>query len=457
MPTINDILAEWVLGFSLDQVPVAIVKSTVWRVLDIVGAMLAGRDTELVEHLCDAYPSVSSGIQLVGIADLHSTEEAALIMATMGCVLEFDDSHVATGIHASTPVVATALSLGSQNCINGHQLIEAVLVGNELACRLALAAPGVFHHQGLHPTAMVAAFGCTYAAAKIAGVTTTELRNAIGIAGSMAAGIMASWEDGTDAKSLHAGFAARAALQALHLARHQVTGPASVFEGRFGFFRSHIQTDPVDFNAITDELGERWEILNIASRPFPCGHYIQPYIDAALELQQRDKIKLEQIVSIQCPVPEYMIPLVCEPREEKLRPKTPWHARYSLQHCIAEALSTGGLDKYSCNPSALAEGRFSDLAAKVYGVPAGTNEPRTQWSGEVHVALHDGTTRRHRIAHLRGTPQNPMNQADIVKKFYRNADGVLTPEGIDHSVDVLLSLELSDNISTMLKTLSTLS
>ena len=196
--------------------------------------------------------------------------------------------------------------------------------------------------------------------------------------------------------------------------------------------------------------------MNIASRPFPCGHYIQPYIDAALELQRRERIKPEHIVSIQCPIPDYMIPLVCEPREEKLRPKTPWHARYSLQHCISEALSTGGLDKYSCNQEALADGRYSDLAAKVFGVPAENNEPRTQWSGEVHIRLKNGTAWRHRIAHLRGTPQNPMNKAAIVEKFNRNADGILTSRGIDLAIDALLTLEQSDNVSTMLKPLSVL-
>ena len=453
MSTTNEILADWASDLSLDQVPEAVVQSTVLRVLDIVGAMLAGRDMELVDHLCDAYPADLSGVKPVGLASPHTPEDAALLMATMGCVQEYDDSHVATGIHASTPVVATALSLGARHRVDGRRLIEAVLVGNELSCRLGLAAPGVFHHRGLHPTAMVAAFGCTYAAAKIAGVTATELKNAIGIAGSMAAGIMASWEDGTDGKSLHAGLAARNALQALHLACHHVTGPASVFEGRFGFFRSHVQADPVDFNAITDRLGDRWEVLNIASRPFPCGHYIQPYIDAALELQQCEDLRLDQIVSIECPMPGYMIPLVCEPRDEKLRPKTSWHARYSLPHCIAEALSTGGLDKHSFDPAALADGRFAGLAAKVFGVTAETNEPRTQWSGEVHVTSRDGSKRRHRIDHLRGTPHNPMNVADMIEKFRRNAEGVLTPAGIDHAVNALLGLEKCDNVAALLEML----
>ena len=454
MPTKNDILANWAMNLSLERVPGAVVQSTVWRVLDIVGAMLAGRDVKLVDHLRKAYPAALSGVRAVGHSSPYTQEDAAMLMATMGCVLEFDDSHVATGIHASTPIIATALSLSAQNRVDGRRLIEGILVGNEISCRLGLAAPGVFHHHGLHPTAMVAAFGCTYAAAKISGVKTDTLKNAIGIVGSMAAGIMASWKDGSDASSLHAGFAARTALQALSLARHGVTGPASVFEGRFGFFRSHIHSETIDFDAITRELGDLWEVLNIASRPFPCGHYIQPYVDAALELQRREKLQLDQIVAIKCPMPNYMIPLVCEPRNEKLQPKTPWHARYSLPHCVAEALSTGSLDKHSFDPSAIANQRFAGLASKVSGVISKFNEPRTQWSGEVHVTLRDGTIKSHRIEHLRGTPHNPMDETDIIDKFRRNALGVLSPADINRSVDALLAIDRSNDINTMLEMLS---
>ena len=453
MVTLNEKLADWVAALKLDDVPDETVQLASWRVLDMVGAMMAGRDTALVDHLCKAYPGDPTGVPVVGLAGNRAPEDAALLMATMGGVLEFDDSHVATGIHPSTPVVATALALGALHRIDGRRLIEAVLVGVELACRLGLVAPGVFHHHGLHPTAMVAAFGCTYAAAKIVEATPIETANAIGIAGSMAAGIMASWEDGADAKSMHAGLAARGALHALHLARHGVTGPASVYEGRFGFFRSHIQANPFDLNAIADGLGDQWEIVNIASRPFPCGHYIQPYIDAALELQRREKVPLDKIAAIECPMPSYMIPLVCEPRDEKLRPKTPWHARYSLPHCIAEALTTGGLDKNSFDTAALADGRFAALAASVGGVVAESDELRTQWSGEVRFALRDGSILRHRIDHLRGTPQNPMTEADIVEKFCRNVEGVLEPEAVDHVVESLLLLSHCSDVTALLDTL----
>ena len=453
MTTTNGILADWLVELSLDRVPSAVTRSTVWRVLDIVGAMLAGRDTALVGNLRKAYPTNPAGVPIVGFANRRTPEDAALLMATMGCVLEFDDSHVSTGIHASTPVIATALAMSAQCRVDGRRLIEAVLVGNELACRLGLAAPGVFHHHGLHPTAMVAIFGCTYAAAKIAGATATEIKNAIGIAGSMAAGIMASWEDGTDAKSLHAGLAARAALQALHLARHGVTGPASVYEGRFGFFRSHVQSDSIDLGAITEGLCESWELLNIASRPFPCGHYIQPYIDAALELQRRECVPVDEIAAVECPMPSYMIPLVCEPRDEKLRPKTSWHARYSLPHCMAEALTTGGLSKHSFDPVTLEDGRFAALAATVRGVAAEAEEPRTQWSGAARFTLRDGSQLRHRIDHLRGTPENPMSESDIVDKFRRNAEGALTPVAIDHAVETLLTLETCADITALVQTL----
>lgn len=457
MPSINQQLAKWVTELQCNNLPQEVVTQTKFRVLDMVGAMLGGLNTELVTQVSKAtfVPDNGVGAKAIGFAQQTGASAATVLMGTMGCVLEFDDSHISTGIHASTPIVATALAKGQQLGVSGQRLIEAVLVGNEITCRLGVAAPGFFHRVGFHPTAVLSVFGAGYTATKLVQSSAVEIVNTIGICGSFASGIMASWQDGTSAKSLHAGWAGAGALQALSLASQGVTGPDEVYEGRFGFYKSHVQ-DPhfvVQYDAITKGLGNLWEVLNVVPRAYPCGHYIQPFIAAALGLREKQAIIIDDIVEIQCLVPEYWIPLICEPRSEKIAPATPWHARYSVQFCVAESLLTNTFNKHSLSQSNLADEQFLSLARKVtYAVdPLATD--RSRWSGEVVVILKNGETLRHRVSDLIGTPHNPMSENQLIQKFLHNADGVLPMHISQQFIEQIVQLEQVANINTIFEPL----
>jgi 2-methylcitrate dehydratase PrpD len=381
---------------------------------------------------------------------------AALVNGTLAHVLEFDDSHVETGVHPTSPVLAAALPLAALRRVPGRSLIEAVLIGNEVACRLACVAPGMFHRHGFHPTGVFGIFGAVLALARLHALEPHQAAHALGISGSMSAAGMASWEDGSETKSLHAGLAAADAHQAIALARQGVSGPEGVFEGRFGFFRSHVQAPDyaLRFEAATQDLGTRWEALRVASKVFPCGHYIQPFVDAAVALRQQHGLEAEQIASVHCAVADYMMPLVCEPVAEKLRPNTPWHARFSLQHSLAEMLVTGRLDKSSYTAVALTDPHIIVLTDQVTcGVdPLATD--RQVWSGDVTIRTTDGRTLHHRLQHMRGTPANPLSVEDIVGKFTANAAGVIPDTAAKRCVATVLALDRLEDVSELVTLLT---
>src|SRR5206468_41344 len=118
------------------------------------------------------------------------------------------------------------------------------------------------------------------------GANATQTKNALGIVGSFAAGLIQCWVDGTQSKFLHPGWAAQSGIVAAALGREGATGPAEIFEGRFGLFASHLQTAGVEpnFDRLTDDLGTKWDSLNASFKPFPAAHVIHPYIDALLRL-----------------------------------------------------------------------------------------------------------------------------------------------------------------------------
>ncbi|MDO8280937.1 MAG: MmgE/PrpD family protein [Burkholderiaceae bacterium] len=451
--TVSQRLATWVHELDASQVPPEVLHEAKLRILDITGAMLGGRDTALVEQVRAAcfLPEQGSGTPVIGFGGSTGVAAAALLQGTMGCVLEFDDSHVATGLHASTPVVSAAVAKGQQKGLSGPALIEAVLVGNELTCRLGLAAPGMFHKAGFHPTGVLAVFGASYALSRMVRADALQTANAAGICGSLSSGIMASWEDGTAAKSLHAGWAASSALQALNFAAQGVSGPGVVYEGRFGFYKTHAQAPgyEFDYGAIEAELGQRWEVMNVAPRAYPCGHYIQPFIDAALQLNATRPVAPDDIADVLCLVADYMVPLICEPALEKTQPATSWHARYSLPFCIAECFIAGSFTKHSLALKDLTDARYAALTRKVRYMVDPTATDRTQWSGEVRVTLKSGEEIRHRIDHMHGTPANPITQDELIAKFFHNASGVLSQSQSEQTVERLLALDRADDIRTV--------
>jgi len=445
--SVSRVMANWVNKLSFNDIPQNVITQTKFRILDIVGAMLGGSNLELIEQVKKATFHTNSKnelIQIPGCSEYSDLQGAILLMGTMGCVLEYDDSHLSTGIHASTPIVSTSIALSQQLGSSGKELIKAVLIGNELTCRLGIAAPGKFHRIGFHPTAVLSTFGSCYSATALMNLPVGAIINAVGICGSFSSGIMASWQDGTSAKSLHAGWSGAAGLSASHFASHGISGPEEVYEGRFGFYKTHIQDEnyEVDYESILDRLGSHWEVLNIVPRAYPCGHYIQPYVAAAVKIANDNKLNINEILEVKCLVPDYWVPLICEPREEKIKPTTSWHARYSMQFCVASSLINQGFDKNSLSTTSLSNGEILALTNKVvYSVDSALAN-RNRWSGEVIITYKNGAKLKHRVDDLLGTPQNPMSEEDLINKFLHNSAGVISTDAAYQFIEKVKCLEL---------------
>lgn len=455
---ISAIAAEWASGVAFERMPAEVVRNVKLQLLDIIGTMLAARDTDIVRsvHASALAGGGHAGVHAIGFPERMPAGSAALLNGAAALVMEFDNSHIKTGIHVTSSVAAAALPTAAELGLTGRQLIEALAVGTELTCRLGLIAPGMFHRHGFHPTAIFGIFGATYAVAKCRGFDPRRTMDAIGLSGSMAAGSMASWEDGTSAKSLHGGLAASSAVLAGSLAAHGLSGPGVIFDGRFGFFKAHVQEDgyAFDFEAFHRRLGIDWELNDIAPKAYPCGHYIQPSIEAALVLQDANAFSADDIIELHCALADYTIPLVALPASEKTRPASAFQARFSLQHSVAEALAYGRIDRHSYSPLSLVDPRVNALAARVTFDADPVFSDRSRLGGDVSIRLRDGRLLRHRIDHMRGMPQNPMTTDDLVGKFMANTEDVLSSVAGEETVDQVMRLEQCDDIRPLVELLS---
>src|SRR5581483_12174500 len=193
-------------------------------------------------------------------------------------------------------------------------------------------------------------------------------------------------------KFLHPGWAAHSGIAAALLARAGTTGPAAIFEGRFGLFASHLQDPSVPRNLerIVDRLGERWESRNASFKPFPAAHVLHPYIDALLRLRRRHGIAPADVARIECPVAAFIVPIVCEPVAEKTAPASDSHGRVSLQYTLAEVLALGALGKTAYRDSSLSDPDILSLARRIDYVVDPTYPGPGHFKGEVRVLLKDG-------------------------------------------------------------------
>jgi 2-methylcitrate dehydratase PrpD len=452
VPLSNE-LARWAAGVTFEDLPQDIVASTKLRILDVIGLALAGAETDFGRSVREAALAISTPgpCRILGFGDRVGVTMAAFANGAFSQALEFDDTHNESIVHISSPAVAAALALSEFTPASGRDLITAIVIGNEISCRVGSVSSGELHRRGFHPTGLFATFGAAYLAGKLLSLDAAALARAAGIAGSFASGLLECWVDGTQTKFLHPGWSAQSGITAALLARSGVTGPAQVFEGRWGLFASHVQ-DPNahrDFARISDRLGEHWESRNSSFKPFPAAHVIHPYISAALRLRAKHGIRPQDIHRIECPVTSFIVGIVCEPTAEKFAPASDSHGRVSIQYSLAEALYHGALGKAAYSAESLKNPDILELARRVqYRVDPDYPGPG-RFKGAVKIVFKDGQVFEEVEEYNRGSAENPMTPEELRAKFNANASGFLSPDQRDRLAEEIDHLENLPNASQL--------
>ena len=438
-------LGRWVGALAFDDLPPDVVEATRLRVLDVIGLAIAGGSTPFGRSVRDAAAALSGPgpCHVFGTGEALAAGAAAFANGSLSQALEYDDTHNESIVHISSPSVAAALALAEAEGKSGKAVITAVALGSEIAARVGVVAPQQFHKRGFHPTGLFSPFGCAMLAGHMLGLEEQALENALGIAGSFASGLLQCWVDGTQSKFLHPGWAAQGGVSAAYLARAGATGPRAIFEGRFGLFASHMQDPDVrlDLERMTRDLGVHWETRSASFKPYPVAHVIHPYIDALLALRARHGIDPAQVREVICPVAAYIVPIVCEPLDEKRRPASDSHGRVSLAYTLAEALVLGRIGKDAYAPSSLTDRAILAMADRVRHEVDPTFPGPERFKAVVRIVMNDGQRFEAVEEHNRGSAANPMSLKDLLAKFEENAADRLSPAQSARVVDAAMTLE----------------
>ena len=441
-PTIAFQLAEFVAGMR-GRLPEEVEVDAVGRVLDVVGNSLAAQEDTgpaepyaAVSRLVARRGGLAEASLFTGGAPVPAPA-AALVNGTLAHTLDFDDTHLPSVLHPSASVVPAALAVAEATGRSGRELLAAVALGDEVCNRLGMASyipelgNSVFFEKGLHATSICGTIGAAVAAGYLLGLDEAGLVSAMGIAASMGAGIIEANRTGGTVKRIHCGWAAHAGVEAAYFAAEGITGPPTVFEGRFGFLRAYLDENH-DTAAVVDGLGEKWEVLRTVYKPYPTNHFTHPGIDCALALRAQG-LRAEDVESIELGVAAAPLRTIGEPREDKIRPKSGYHAKFSGPYTVAAALLGGGglglyLDDFT--DEAFADPARLALAEKVTVVPDEicTKEFPLAFSAVLRVRTADGRLLEHRVHSSRGGGENPLTLDELELKFRLNAERVRSAE-----------------------------
>ena len=450
-------LARFVRRLCLDAVPAPIVEQARLLTLDTLGSCLASSTMDFGRAVSETARGLGGSPEsiIVGTDARVAAANAVLANGTLAHGLDFDDTREDAIVHTGCVAVTAALAAGEAMGASGAAVLEGVVAGVEVMCRIGLAVPGQLHARHFHPTGTTAAFAAAAVAGKLRGLDEDALVRALGICGSQASGIIEYLADGSSTKRLHPGWGAHAGLVSVELARAGFTGPSTVFEGDHGFYQALAGgVDAARLERHVASLGRTWELGNLTFKPYPCGSIAQPYMDCARALRARHALTPAAIAAVRCRTAAGPVPRLWEPLAAKHRPPNGYAAKFSLPFLLAVVLSRGTLTLADTTDAAVADEALLALAAKIsYEIDAGIDYPR-QFVGDVRVTTTDGRTLDDRRDHPRGGPDDPMPARELVEKFRANAALRLNREKIDAVVAAVEALPTAADLRSLTRALT---
>ncbi|WP_433533171.1 MmgE/PrpD family protein [Micromonospora sp. CA-263727] len=440
--TLGQRLAAFAVDTPAAGLPAEVVDSVRRRVLDVVGLCVAAYPLPTSQAAL-AYVREQGGrgqARAIGLDEPVPAALAAFANGVLAHSLDYDDTHLPSVLHPSASVVPAALAAAELTGATGRETVAAIAVGLEVCVRLGMAgydrAAGnsVFFEHGQHATSICGTLGGAVAAARLFGLDAGQTLDSLGVAASMAAGLIEANRTGGTVKRIHCGWAAHAAVSAASLARHGISGPPTVLEGRFGFYQAFLrgEFDPAE---IVDGLGSRWAVPGIFFKPYPANHFTHAAIDAALALRRRG-LAIEEIETITLGVPTPVIRTIGAPIERKRAPRTGYEAQFSGPYAVAAGLCGGGV--LGVGPDDFTDALAADpvrraLMARVEVVPDDRCDAifPYQFPAVLRVTTRDGRVWAEEVLANRGGPQRPLSTAELARKFHHNVAGRLAPEAAD--------------------------
>jgi 2-methylcitrate dehydratase PrpD len=338
---------------------------------------------------------------------------AAMVNGISSHTFDFDDTHLRTIIHPAGPVASAALAFAEHSGAGGRQLIDAVVLGIDVACRVGNAIYPDHYDRGWHITGSTGMLGAAAACARLARLDAQRTAMALGIAASQPVGVREQF--GTMTKALHPGAAARAGLTSALLAKHGYTASTHALEAPRGLMQTY--SDKCDWSEISAALGERFEIAFNTYKPFACGVVIHPAIDGCVQLRNAHRLAAADVERIDLRVHPLVLELC-----GKTAPRTGLEGKFSVYHACAAGIVFGRAGEAEFADDMVARTDIVALRDRIHATP---DDTIGEAAADVTVGTTDGRTLHLFVAHAVGGLERPMSDDELARKFHGLVDPAL--------------------------------
>jgi 2-methylcitrate dehydratase PrpD len=419
-PPVTRILAEFVATHPSRGWSDTIDHEAHRTLLNWLGCAVGASHHEAVDAALGAVQVLQPAPQaaVLGRTERVDIASAALLNGISSHTFDFDDTHLKTIIHPAGPVASALLSLAELNGTSGRQLIDALVLGVDVSCRLGNLVYPDHYDRGWHITGTTGMFGAAAGCARMLGLTVEQTQMALAIAASQPIGLREQF--GTMTKPFHPGAAARAGLMAALMAQRGFTASTKAIEAARGW--AQVVSTKCDWSEATDELGERFEISFNSYKPFACGIVIHPSIDACVQLRGHG-VRADDVERIELKVHSLVLELT-----GKKEPTDGLQGKFSVYHGCAVGLLFGRAGEEEFADEIV---RRHDVAALRRKVVALVDNTIDEASADVTAVMKDGRREHVFVEHAIGSVQNPMTDPALEGKFHGLCDGVLGVARVD--------------------------
>jgi 2-methylcitrate dehydratase PrpD len=321
---------------------------------------------------------------------------------------------------------------------SGAEILAAAVVGYETVCRIAAGSPHGFHARGMHATSVCGTLAAALITSRLQGASAEIATNALGIAASTSGGLLEFLDTGSDTKTLHPGFASMNGVIAAELAAAGGQGPHTAIEGKRGLYASLSARD-ADPESVVAGLGDWWETIHISIKPIPACQLMHVTLDAAKD----SPIPVHEIARIEVVVHPDSSPTVCEPRDMKDSPRTPYEAKFSLPWSLAAQLIDGEVSIDTYRSEFLDRSDIIQLSQMVEVNLGPAEGVAAEAPGQIRIHTTTGSIWQGSVTGSKGTPQHPLTDDELLRKFRANCGNNNQAEEL---ADLILHLADQPNV-----------
>ena len=450
-------LAEFLASAKYSDLPPSVITEGKRAILDWLGSALAGAIEPPAEMARCVVARFGTSAEAKVFGDGRaSAAGAALANGVASHILELDDVHKGSTLHAAAPVIPAALAVAEREHGDGRAFVLAVTLGYEAALRVGEAV-NPSHYRYWHPTGTAGTFGAAAAAGSLLRLDGPRMLDALGSAGTQAAGLWEFNADGAMSKHLHPGKAAFNGVLAADLARVGFTGATRILEGERGFFAA--TTASYDASRISDGLGSTWKILENCYKLHSCCGHTHAAIDVAIDVRGsrgwsgRQAATEIEAIHIETYGPGYEI-------VKEMNPKTPYQAKFAIAYGVAVGLLEGaaGLAQFAPDrftDDGVGDGDIAALLQRTRVTVADDLSAKypAAWPTRLTVTLRNGEVIRGASDFPRGNPENPVSTAGLEEKFVALVAPRLDDDVADRALRAVREIESCEDMATAFRDL----